>query len=294
MTSNVNCPVGFAPDLGARLREIGWKNVELLDEVDSTNSYALARPRPWSLVAAHAQVAGRGRLTRSWQVPAGKSVSMSAVLPLPAQHELWGWVPLFIGLAAHRAVMRLAPEVGASIKWPNDLIVTMRGDGACPARTDDEEAGNGNDTGAALGRKLAGTLCQVAPVPGEEGVVIAGIGLNVSQTREELPIAAATSLAVEGASVTRDEALMELARQVYQVGLTWRDSAEAHALQDEVRERCSTIGSSITIHLPDGNSQATRAVGIDEDGRLITKVHAGGPKVAYAVGDINHVRRSAQ
>src|SRR5580692_5987536 len=78
-----------------------------------------------------------------------------------------GWVPLLAGVAVALAV-REETGIEASLKWPNDVQVN--------------------------GAKLAGILAEQAG-----GAIVVGIGLNVSASRDELPVASATSLALEGA-----------------------------------------------------------------------------------------------
>ena len=60
------------------------------------------------------------------------------------------------------------------------------------------------------GRKVAGILAESA-----DGRVVLGIGVNVTQSRDELPPStAATSLALEGATVDRAELLAAILEQL--------------------------------------------------------------------------------
>ena len=102
---------------------------------------------------------------------------MSVLLPAPDTGV--GWMPLITGLAVARAVSETA-GVHAGVKWPNDVLVE-----------EDEW------------RKVCGVLCEVHPA----GVVV-GFGVNVDQTREELPIETATSLRLCGAEQVRREDLI--------------------------------------------------------------------------------------
>lgn len=224
-------------------------------------------------MAAHEQSAGRGRLDRVWQVPAGTAVTMSVTLPLPRDTQLWGWVPLFVGNAVRLAVGDVAPELRCAVKWPNDLLVETAVPGGAPAWL-----------------KAAGVLCQVATRP-TGALVVAGVGLNVAQTWEELPVKTATSLALAGADVTRDEMLAALAARLLETGQRWGDADAAERFKADVRAHCATIGADVDVHEPGGAVVARHVTAIDDDGRLVTTAPGGaGGTVIYSVADVEHVR----
>lgn len=130
----------------------GW-HVRVVEETGSTNADLLAAAASGapdrSVLAARHQTAGRGRLDRRWDAPAGANLLVSLLFTdVPhVPHVLTQRV----GLAALAAAQRLA-GVEAVLKWPNDLLV------------DD--------------RKLAGVLAQSTFVGGRQAVVV-GIGINV-------------------------------------------------------------------------------------------------------------------
>lgn len=125
--------------------------MQVVDETGSTNTDLLAAaesgaPDRSVLVARH-QTAGRGRLDRRWEAPAGANLLVSLLFrDIPEHpHELTQRVAL-AAAAACAAVAGVRPQ----LKWPNDLLV----DGA----------------------KLAGVLAQAQV--GAEPVVVVGIGVN--------------------------------------------------------------------------------------------------------------------
>lgn len=257
------------------LQEQGWRRVDLLDRIDSTNAFAAQTLSPWRITAAHEQFAGRGRLARQWQAPAGSSVAVSATVPLPPWAADWGWVPLYTGITVLDACEAVLPEARFALKWPNDVL----------ARDND-----------GVWRKVAGILCQ-AHTTGQPPLVVAGVGLNVAQAREELPVPTATSLHLLGARISRDDALAELARRLFVVAETWATERGRARLRRQVRERCSTIGSDIVVHTAAGEHVPTRAVGIDDTGCLLTQVtptmSEPTPRVVpYSAADVEHVRPS--
>ena len=137
-------------------------------EIDSTNRVALdwADAPNGALVVADAQTAGRGRLGRSWQSPAGKGLYFSLILrpnePNPARFAL------LAGLGVARGIEGVI-DAPIQCKWPNDILCNSK--------------------------KIGGILCET-----REERLIVGVGLNVTHAREDLPerpIFPASSLLLE-------------------------------------------------------------------------------------------------
>src|SRR5690625_4400693 len=100
----------------------------------------------------------------------------------------WSWIPPLAGLAAVRAVRKVAklPETG--LKWPNDVVIDVPDASEVP--------------GWGTLRKLGGVLTEIVPDPagGRKPLgAVVGFGINVAQTPEELPVEWAGSLASVGA-----------------------------------------------------------------------------------------------
>lgn len=246
-----------------------WSSVLVLPECGSTNAELLRDPQPWRVVTTDHQVSGRGRLTRSWETPAFAAVALSAAVPLPPGREAdLGWLPLLTGLAVRAAVRDHGLE-GAVLKWPNDVLVTG----------DDE-------------KKLCGILCEVAAPPAGERVVVIGLGINVDQTREELPVDRATSMALAGCGdVDRDRLVVSVLAHLADRYARWARGGVEHArLVAEYQQECVTVGREVEIHLPGEQVRRGRAVRVDADGRLV--VDGPGGEVAHAAGDVVHARLS--
>ncbi|MDI9330663.1 MAG: biotin--[acetyl-CoA-carboxylase] ligase [Alphaproteobacteria bacterium] len=97
-------------------------SVEWLPQIDSTNTELARRVRRGQsdrllLVAEH-QTAGRGRLGRDWQTPAGSALTFS--LGMALNPPSWSGLSLAVGLTLAEA---LDPQhhMGLGLKWPNDL-----------------------------------------------------------------------------------------------------------------------------------------------------------------------------
>jgi BirA family transcriptional regulator, biotin operon repressor / biotin---[acetyl-CoA-carboxylase] ligase len=247
-----------------------WQIVDVRASLDSTNLEALRSPQQWRVVVADHQSAGRGRMTRQWEAPAGASIAVSCVVPMPTDRTAdWGWIPLLAGMAMKQALADVAAVAGR-LKWPNDVLVQ-------------EEAGGPADhDGPWL--KISGILCEM--VPGGGSVVI-GAGANVDQTRLELPVETATSLALCGAGHVRREDVVVR----YVLHKAWSGGGSGlDAMRAAYRSDCLTIGLDVDVHMPDGRVVRGTATGVDDAGRLV--VRTGGWSTAYAAGDVVHVRRS--
>lgn len=252
-------PVLESERLRRRLPTSPWQELQVLGRTESTNATLAADPRPWRVVTANFQSAGRGRLDRQWEAPEGTSIALSASLPLPTDTTRWGWVPLLVGVAVRRALRRLTQlEIG--LKWPNDVLVCT-------------------DSGA--WRKVGGILCEA--VGGPEPVVVVGLGLNVWQKQDELPSDAATSLFLNGVYVDRETIIVQILQELEAVQQIW----DRTDLDNEYRNACVTVGQFVRVS---SNAAVVEgiAVDVDEIGRLV--LDQDGELVPHSVGDIVHVR----
>ena len=245
-----------------------WRAVEVVEAIGSTNAELVARaaadePEGLVLVAEH-QVAGRGRLDRTWTSPprAGLTVSVLLRPDLPAARR--AWLSLLTGVALAEAVSEVA-GVRASLKWPNDLL-------------------------APDGAKLAGILAESAGP-----AVVVGLGLNVTTTREELPDTGTSLSLVRGAPVDRAAVLLGVLRALERRYTRWTGvlgDPVSSGLAGDYLAWSSTVGTAVTVTMPDGSTLEGSAEGIDWDGRLRVRTPAG--VVELASGDVRHVRLRSQ
>lgn len=260
---------------------------EIVAETGSTNTELLARLRAdpgWAdgglLVAEHQQ-AGRGRAGHTWTTPPRAALMLSlAVRPgVPAEH--WGWLPLLTGLAVVRA-LRATTGLPAMLKWPNDVLV--------PAADGADLPEWGTD------RKLVGILAEVAPADADPAVVL-GIGVNVSQRADELPVPSAISLRVAGATdLDREPLLLAIVGEVTGVLDRWRahgGDVAAAGLDRAVAEVCRTLGTTVRATLPDGTELHGVAERIAADGALAVR-DADGAEHLLLAGDVRHVRPAGE
>jgi BirA family biotin operon repressor/biotin-[acetyl-CoA-carboxylase] ligase len=257
----------------ALVREGGlWSGLDVVQRTGSTNSDLVAlaaggKAAEGAVLVAEEQTSGRGRLDRHWTAPARSGLFFSVLLkPGEVPVARWGWLPLLTGVAVATGLSKAA-GVDTALKWPNDLLVTVRG----------EE------------RKAGGILAERA---GEDAVVV-GVGINVTLREDELPVPSAGSLALAGAvSTDRDPLLRGVLRSLEQWYEKWRGVGGDPALsglQETYAAGCATLGRVVRAELPGDRSLTGEAVAVDGDGRLVLATEDGVQEPVGA-GDIVHLR----
>ena len=238
-----------------------WRALEVVGRTASTNADVSARARGGEasglVVIAEEQTAGRGRLDRSWLAPARSSLLMSVLLRPTTPTATWTLLPFVTGVAVAEAV-RAVGSVPAVLKWPNDVL--------------------------AGGRKLGGILVERV-----DTAVVVGVGLNVSLRARELPVPTATSVALAGGVADREVLAKEVLRALARRYDAWQGAGGASsAILPAYREICATIGATVTVQLPGGESVDGLASEVDDVGRLVVTAPDG--VLAVSAGDVVHVR----
>lgn len=141
--------------LGSGTRQ-SLKKFDILSRVDSTNRYLLAAASQGEaggqLVLAEQQMAGRGRLGRSWVSPFGYNIYCSLLWRFNlASSELSG-LGIVVAVALINALSHYCAAL--EIKWPNDILCN--------------------------GRKLAGILLEMQGEANGPATVVMGLGINVN------------------------------------------------------------------------------------------------------------------
>ena len=232
-----------------------WQ-VRLHSAAESTNALAAAEPERGLVVVADHQTAGRGRLGREWTTPPGAALTFSAVVDPVVDDEWWPLVPLVAGYAVARVV-------GGSVKWPNDVLVHEH--------------------------KVCGILVERVHVRahgGDQPLAVVGVGINVDQVADELPVPSASSLALLGFPWDRTELFGRVLHDLRMWLGVMMGSPTAFVAS--FRGLCDTLGRDVTVDLPDGSVLAGRASGVDDHGRLQVETPDGTRRVA--AGDVVHLR----
>jgi BirA family transcriptional regulator, biotin operon repressor / biotin---[acetyl-CoA-carboxylase] ligase len=253
-----------AAALGARLVRPGglWRDIRVTSETGSTNADLLAEAQAGAaeglVLTAETQTAGRGRLGRSWSSPPRAALVFSVLLrPVTVTPAGRAWLPLLTGIAV-AAALRAEAGVTATLKWPNDVLVD--------------------------GRKVAGILAEA-----HGGAVVAGVGLNVTLTRAELPVPTATSLLLENATcLDRERLLAAILTELASRYTAWTAGPDPAGLRAEYLRWCVTVGREVRVELPGGAALAGTATDVDETGRLA--VQTGSGRTLVGAGDVVHVR----
>ena len=151
-----------APRIAAELgphRRPQLRKLELLFEVDSTNSRLLAAvpPPPGFADAALSELqhAGRGRRGRNWIAPFGAGIALSVAWTFGEGASALSALSLGVGVAIARALSR-AGAAGVALKWPNDIWFKDR--------------------------KIGGVLIELRAEAGGPAHVVIGVGINVVLT----------------------------------------------------------------------------------------------------------------
>lgn len=249
----------IAPNL-TFVTETGSTNADLVANSANTDSF--------TVLVAGFQNAGRGRSGREWLAPAGSSLFVSVLLrPTGVPANRFSWLPLLTGLAMAKTVAGFLPQKPVSLKWPNDVLVGEN--------------------------KISGVLSEL--LPDLSGVVV-GSGLNILQTKQQLPIPTATSLFIEEAEQqSLDAVLAAYLENLKELYTAWQQAggdAVASGLRNEVIGKCSTVGARVRAIMPGDQEILGEAVGIDDSGRLILQPEGATQVVAVAAGDIVHLRHN--
>lgn len=249
-----------------------WSDLTVVAETGSTNEDLVAAARAGTpegrVLVAERQVRGRGRLGRSWVSEPGASLTFSVLLrPTAVPQVARGWLPLLTGVAVAAGV-RAETGLDVGLKWPNDVLAS---------------------TGAASGAKLAGILAEQAG-----DAIVVGTGLNVATSPDDLPQAAATSLAELGAGdIDREALLATILREFERFYLRWAGGdapgdAALSGLRDQYLQLCTTVGQDVRVEVPGGLYLSGRACDVDDIGRLLVASAEGVEPVS--AGDVIHVR----
>lgn len=223
------------------------RSVEVLSEIDSTNTYLLSHLKNGHYrraVIAHRQTGGKGRLGRSFYSPEG-GLYISLDTEIPGDDEkFFRLLTPAAGVAAARAIS-VTTGIDVGLKWVNDI-----------------ELG---------GKKLGGILAQSTVCPDGVRRAVVGIGINVNVTSFPDEISSrATSLLLHRPGGTFN--INELAAVIinsfdHYISLIYAGDV---SVIESYRSLLTTIGRTVTV-IPanDAPRYTATALDVSDDGSLI-------------------------
>ena len=231
--------------------------VEVLQEVDSTNSEAKRRLRagltePLLLAAEH-QTAGRGRQGKSFYSPAATGIYMTLTVHPDAPLTDAVSVTTRASVAVCRAIRQvtgLQPE----IKWVNDLYLG--------------------------GKKICGILVEAESdfAAGITKHLVIGVGVNVTTADFPEELTEAASLSVDA---DRDLLIAAIARELLRETADLQD----RSYLEDYRRHSMVLGKPV-VWMLNGERREATAVEIDEEGGLVVE-DADGTRRTLQSGEIS-------
>jgi len=239
-----------APSLPPPFRLVSYETI------GSTNDEAKRLAREGEeeglVIVAARQTTGRGRRGREWTSPPGNLYSSTLLRPecRAAAAAQLGFVA---ALGAAGAIGEVAPAVGLSCKWPNDLL--------------------------ANGKKVSGILLETEMTAGDRpDFVILGMGINLTSSPRDTPYPA-TSLAEEGAPPIAPSVMIgAFVRHFAEWLAVWRRDGFVPVRNAWLRV-ATGLGEPIRVRL-ERDTLDGRFLDLDDDGALLLGMAAGTRRIA--------------
>lgn len=245
-----------------------WFNLEIHDQLESTNSYlmrqASAGAAHATCVAASLQTRGRGRRGRAWQAGLGASLTFSLLWRFQSGASALSGLSLAVGVALIRALHGLG-VTKAELKWPNDILVNYQN----------------------RYQKLAGILIELqGDMEGPSAAVI-GIGINLhlpQHVRRHIDQAATDLQAVTKLLPNPSGLLGAVLKNLAEV-LSEFERNGFTQLREEWMQHHAYQNQTVRLLLPDGRETRGVVIGIASDGVLLVDT-ATGPQ-RFSAGEIS-------
>jgi len=230
-----------------------------LQEVDSTNLYlkkiALTGASDGAVAVADCQTAGRGRMGRGFQSPAGKGIYLSALLRPNLPVERLPVVTALAGVAVCGAVEAVC-GVRPQLKWPNDPVLE--------------------------GKKLCGILTEMSLEAESDRLqyLVVGIGINVHHQPEDFsPEVAEMATSLFQATGQRFSRPALAAAEIEALDRMYAAlrSGDLSAYLAAYRRDCVNLGKTVQLIRPDGSRETVTAVDINDAFNLVVQREGEAP-----------------
>jgi len=242
------------------------KRIYYFDTIDSTQNFAIRlgskSQENGSVVVAHKQTHGRGRLSRKWVSPSG-GIWLSLVLHPEFEISTATLFPVVSSLALAISIERVL-KIKPKLKWPNDLTLN--------------------------GKKIAGILVDASVESGKIDYLVVGVGINFKINPQEVEKAIKGTENYYGVAtlIKKNDKISPV--KLVQVFLCELEKlyemilrGNSEYLIKEWTKRSSSIGKTVTILSPTGTVRG-KAVRVDKDGALV--VSSKGKNQRILVGDV--------
>jgi len=222
-------------------------NIIRYKRISSTNTKAKTLAQKggaeWTVIVSEVQTRGRGRSGRNWNSPKGGlwfSLIIRPNIPLDRIPLLQFWVA-----NALRKGIEEVYGVQSEVKWPNDLVVNWK--------------------------KLAGILIETKTSGPELVYAIAGIGLNVNLTAEEMPTGATSIFLARKKRFSLEKTLSSILTVLEGHHKTLSDEK---AVVADWWEHCAHREKLVIIETSNGRVRG-KSVGVNLDGSIIVQTDQG-------------------
>lgn len=189
---------------------------------------------------------------RSWESRTG-NLFASTIVRVHASDPPASTLAFVAALAVFDTVQQIAPEVPVQIKWPNDLLSN--------------------------GAKICGMLLERAG-----DAVVVGIGLNLVSHPQGLdrPV---TDLTALGGHPPHPQAVVEILANAFAIWIErWR-MGRMRGIVQSWQKLAHTVGTALTVNLPDGTCEEGLYAGLSDDGALQLRLADGSIRAIHA-GDV--------
>ncbi len=239
-----------------------WFNLQILDEVASTNTYLMQQKgiAHATCVAAHVQTHGKGRRGRTWVSQLGASLTFSLLWRFQCGAAALSGLSLAVGVALMRALNSIGVN-DAQLKWPNDVLVE--------------------------GKKLAGILIELqGDLEGPSAAVI-GVGINLNLPKNVLESIDQPAIDLVNANrkpINQNELLGMLLKHLAEV-LSGFEQHGFIGLRDEWLSYHAYQNKSVRMLLPNGMDVHGVVQSVADDGILLVETALGLQR--FSAGEIS-------
>ena len=253
-----------AEALRSKLAEtIGNLNLEVVDQLDSTNSCLMQRlgaGNEPSVLCAEYQTGGRGRRGRQWAAAPAGSLMFSLSWRFERPVGELGGLSLATGLALVRAMAGHSKQP-LELKWPNDIVANYR--------------------------KLAGILVEIQGEASGPSSAVIGVGVNLSlpKTLRSDITQGVVDMSELGWTARRNDLLADCLIQLLTM-LKEFDRAGFAPLMEEWCEWHAYQGKQVCLILPDGTKASGKVTGVDAIGALLVEQEQGEVR-RYSSGEVS-------